>query len=346
MSDLPLQRDAEPPRSWTLAAERILADPGVVLVVGATDSGKTTFCKFLVRAGVGAGLRVAYVDADVGQSTVGPPGCLGWATVSEGADLEERGLWFVGAYSPARHLPEVVAGTQALVGRALRSGAELVVVDTTGLVQGWTGLQLKTAKAQVIRPRHLVLFTGKRELGPLPFVLSTLRGVRVHRLRIPPGVRRRSPDERRAYRAARFQEFFSRCRELTFDFPDLFLWGRSWYRPGKPLAESERVELQRRLQLTLARAEKWSGFTFVVRAAREFQQYAESAPVPRRAGVRFLPVDQWKGRLCAVEREPGDELAVGKLISVDFEGRKVRLLGKSYGKGRGRILRIGTEVPV
>jgi len=346
LADLSDRASLDVPPSWSLALRRILEAPGVVLVVGGTDSGKTTFCKLLARTGAEAGLRVSFVDADIGQSTVGPPGCIGWATVSKQGALTEKALWFIGTYSPAGHLPEVITGTRTLVARALRSKAELVVVDSTGLVRGWTGYQLKTAKAQILRPRHLAIFAGQKELGPLPLVLSTLRSVRIHRLRVPAGVRKRDPAERRAYRETRFREFFSECSELTFAFPDLFLWGRSWYRPGTPLTEAQRVELERRLQITLAHAERKESMTFVVRAARELERYAESVPAISRRGVRLLPVETWKGRLCAVEREPGDALAVGKLLSVDFKTRTVRLLGRRLARGRGRILKIGAEVPV
>ena len=51
-----------------------LARPGRVFVLGGVDSGKTTFTTRLAQAGLDAGLQVAVVDADLGQSTYGPPG--------------------------------------------------------------------------------------------------------------------------------------------------------------------------------------------------------------------------------------------------------------------------------
>jgi len=338
--------DLEIPPSWSQALRRIVENPGVILVVGGTSSGKTTFCKLLALDGVKAGLRVSYVDADIGQSTVGPPGCIGWAIVSTRGALREQALWFIGAFSPAGHLPEVITGTHALVDRALQHDSQLVVVDSTGLVRGWTGFQLKTSKAQLLRPRHLVLFRKKQELGPLSTVLSGLHGVRVHRLRVPAGVRERDTAERRAYREVRFREFLAGCSELSFPFPDLFLWGRNWFQSGVPLNQAERAELEQRLQMTLVHAERTAGLTFVVRASWQAERYAESVPASRQRGVRFLPIDAWVGRLCAVEREPGDAVAVGKLLSVDFRTRTIRLLGKRFTRGHGSLLRIGAKIPV
>ena len=42
----------------------------IVLVIGATDVGKSTFCRFLIERGVTSKLRVGFVDADVGQSQI------------------------------------------------------------------------------------------------------------------------------------------------------------------------------------------------------------------------------------------------------------------------------------
>ena len=51
----------------------IVHPQAVVLVIGSNDTGKTTYCRNLVEQGVSQGLKVGLVDADVGQSQVGPP---------------------------------------------------------------------------------------------------------------------------------------------------------------------------------------------------------------------------------------------------------------------------------
>jgi len=52
--------------------------PERVYVVGATDSGKTTLCRYLVDEAA-ARTRTAYVDCDTGQSRLGPPTTEGMA---------------------------------------------------------------------------------------------------------------------------------------------------------------------------------------------------------------------------------------------------------------------------
>ena len=47
----------------------------VMMLIGASDTGKTSFARKLVRAAVGAGKTAAYIDADVDKTTTGPPAC-------------------------------------------------------------------------------------------------------------------------------------------------------------------------------------------------------------------------------------------------------------------------------
>jgi polynucleotide 5'-hydroxyl-kinase GRC3/NOL9 len=59
---------------WQQAIDAILETtrrPLVVMVVGAVDTGKTTFCTCLARALFERGMKVAVVDADLGQSDIG-----------------------------------------------------------------------------------------------------------------------------------------------------------------------------------------------------------------------------------------------------------------------------------
>ena len=62
---------------WKKLAEKIILPNQRVLVLGASDVGKSTFCRFLVDYACASSMRVALVDADVGQSQIGPPTTIG-----------------------------------------------------------------------------------------------------------------------------------------------------------------------------------------------------------------------------------------------------------------------------
>ncbi len=72
--------------------ERLLADPGVVFLLGGIDSGKTTFGIEILKRAAAAGIPGALVDADVSQSTVGPPTTVGLKLIDPATELSRESL--------------------------------------------------------------------------------------------------------------------------------------------------------------------------------------------------------------------------------------------------------------
>ncbi|HEV3504720.1 MAG TPA: Clp1/GlmU family protein, partial [Actinomycetes bacterium] len=153
--------------------EQVLDDPGTVLLLGSMDSGKTTFARALLAGAVERGIPAAYLDTDVGRTTVGPPTTIGLKHVLEAKHLNDDelaladGLYFVGWVSAQFHLLPLIAGTAKLMNVARRDGAELVVVDTSSLISGVYGQILKYHKMEVTRPEYVIGFERGEELDPL-----------------------------------------------------------------------------------------------------------------------------------------------------------------------------------
>lgn len=105
MPDAPTIPPALPPE-WQpgLEALRALPEGGAALLLGATDRGKTTFAALAARILTSEIERVAVVDADIGQSEIGPPGTVGvaWALpeATRLRDLTPSATFFVGAFGP------------------------------------------------------------------------------------------------------------------------------------------------------------------------------------------------------------------------------------------------------
>jgi polynucleotide 5'-kinase involved in rRNA processing len=196
-----------------------LSAPGRVFVIGGVDSGKTTFTTRLAKAGVEAGLPVAIVDADLGQSTYGPPGTVGLKLPHEPSELEPGSapdaLAFVGAMSPRGHFLALVTGTAKLVMRAIEMGARLIIVDTSGLIDGVAGQVLKLTKAELCRPHHVVALAHGGELEPVVGVLERFLSVDVINLAVHPDIGMRSVDERATDRESRLAAFLG---------PEVFRW--------------------------------------------------------------------------------------------------------------------------
>jgi polynucleotide 5'-hydroxyl-kinase GRC3/NOL9 len=89
---------------------------GTIVVIGATDSGKTTFVRWLVAQLGRHHECVGWLDADVGQSTLGLPTTMNLAVVSQ--PLAEvpapDACFFVDNTSPRGHMLPAVVGAHKL----------------------------------------------------------------------------------------------------------------------------------------------------------------------------------------------------------------------------------------
>lgn len=183
-----------------------------VVLVGGLDTGKTSLSRNVLTAAVEAGRPAALLDADVGQKTVGPPATVTLKMVRSAADLEPGSLAvademsFVGSTSAQGHLLPVVAGVARLHRRAKDEGADLVVVDTSGLVSGITGQVLKYHKVELLEPDLVIGLQRGEELLPLLGVIQRFFPTQVvplgvHPDVVPTTVDRRADNRERAMRA-------------------------------------------------------------------------------------------------------------------------------------------------
>jgi polynucleotide 5'-hydroxyl-kinase GRC3/NOL9 len=195
--------------------DRLAEAGGVAVLVGGIDSGKTTLGRTIAVAGLHAGRTVAYLDADLGQKTVGPPGCVGLRMLRGEADLEPDAaadpdeISFVGATSPQGQLLPLVVGCGRMLARATELGADLVVVDTSGLVSGVYGQILKYHKIELLQPDVVIGLQRGEELSPVLGVIRRFFPTDVVTLPVSPEVRATSVDARAERRERALRRYFS-----------------------------------------------------------------------------------------------------------------------------------------
>jgi polynucleotide 5'-hydroxyl-kinase GRC3/NOL9 len=200
------------PASWAASARQIQRHAWrTILVIGATDRGKSTYCQYLSRQLLAAGDSVALVDADIGQKDIGPPGTitLGYPDAVRPLHRLQPAAWyFVGAVSPAEHMLPVIAGTRQLADAAQTAR---VIVNTSGFVYG-LGRQLKRRKIEALEPDVMVSLARGRELDAL---LAPYRHLRTLHLPPSPQARQKSRQQRRANREEAFRRYFIGARIVS-----------------------------------------------------------------------------------------------------------------------------------
>ncbi len=200
---------------------------GTLLVVGASDVGKSTFAQYLYGRLKKAARRVAYLDGDPGQGRLGPPATMTLTAEKIGGDgpFQQQGsVWrtFVGACSPLGHMLPMVVGAARLVGAAREAGIDVVVYDTTGLIdQNHGGTYLKLAKINLLRPSILFAIQRDRELDPLLRPLLSSRRLDVVKMPISPSAKSRDLPSRRAFRAEHFAQYFADAGAKILSWDDI-----------------------------------------------------------------------------------------------------------------------------
>ncbi|MGB8360939.1 MAG: Clp1/GlmU family protein [Acidimicrobiia bacterium] len=181
--------------------------PGVTMLIGGLDTGKTTLAIDAIRHAIDNGLTAVLVDADVGISTIGPPACVGLKVFAEERDFESLHvpdrLHFVGAITSTRLVLQQVVATAVMVEQARHLG-EVIVIDTTAVAAGVSGETLKYHKTELCRPDHVIALQRGEEMEPVVGMLRRFLDVEVTTAPTDPGLNPLGPDERAHMRAAAF----------------------------------------------------------------------------------------------------------------------------------------------
>jgi len=253
--------------SYQSVIDRIAQSGGVVMLVGGLDSGKTTMGRSVARSGLLAGRSVAFLDADLGQKSVGPPACVGLRMLQGESDLEPGAvpepdeIYFVGATSPQGQLLPLVVGTGRLLARARELGADLVVVDTSGLVSGVYGQLLKYHKVELLQPDVVIGLQRGEELDPILGILRRFFATDVVSLPVPAEVRSTSVEERASRREEAMRRYFAGSLQRWRLKPTVFM-------PALP-AVFDQAQLDRLLVGTSDGEGRYTGIGYLEHAPQE-----------------------------------------------------------------------------
>jgi len=204
------------PVSWREAASALteLAE-GTAVVVGGADAGKTTLCTFLANSLVRESRRVAVVDADIGQTDLGPPTTMAAGEVTRYAvslsQIEPSERLFIGFTSPGRVKGKVIRCVKRLV--ACHAGPEkLVIVNTDGWV---TGSEATAYKVQMLDELQPAITLGIGSAVDVSEILQA--GSRAALLASSPDtVKERTQVDRRELRALGYQKYLKGSTLKTF----------------------------------------------------------------------------------------------------------------------------------
>ncbi|HOU15387.1 MAG TPA: polynucleotide 5'-hydroxyl-kinase [Anaerolineae bacterium] len=210
-----------------------------ILIFGASDSGKSTFARYLYGRLATHHATVAFIDADIGQNSFGLPATLTLGVSREQGDRSFppaglRRINFVGNNTPVGSMLAVVTGLERLRRFARRAKVDALVIDTSGLVDPLHGgPNLKWAKVELFRPCTVVALARGQELEPVLTPLRHLPDVTLVELPVCDAVRPRTTEARRAYRAACYRACFASAQRLPLVYRQLAVFPDQDFTPGR-----------------------------------------------------------------------------------------------------------------
>lgn len=217
-----------PSKEWFEVLKRFEKRGRKLFVIGASDSGKTTFLLFILNSLLERGKRVGVIDFDIGQSRIGPPTTFGFGIAENKVEsldkITPEKLYFVGSVSPKGRLLQMLVGAEKLLREVEKHGLDYILIDTTGLVDGTIAEMLKEAKIEIVDPDFIVLFEEGMERENLikPFIHS---GKKIVRIKPSPYVIRRDREERIRYREEKFRDYFKNGKLIKVIFSEKNLLG-------------------------------------------------------------------------------------------------------------------------
>jgi polynucleotide 5'-hydroxyl-kinase GRC3/NOL9 len=342
------------PSAWQPALQAARAG-GTLLLIGAVDSGKSTLAAILANAAHESGRAAAVVDADVGQSSIGPPTCVGMAQLAGPIrsleDLHADAVDFVGTSSPTGHLLQCVSSATAMVRAAREAGAESVIVDTTGLIAGPHARALKSTKIRLLDPEVVIAVQAEEEIEHL--LAPYRRRERPHLLRLPPSrrVKERSREERAARRQSKLASYFAGGNSVSAEWDDLPMENTAWT-SGEVAPGHVRAHAEEHVAREVLHAERRADGLFLIVSGRADPQGLRTLAAGFGGSARAIDVAALDHLLVGLLGERGETLGLGLVEEIDFRARRFSIFTSvsDIGQARGirlgaiRVARDGTEI--
>ncbi len=106
------------PKEWKALTRRLKKSPipTIIMVIGTIDTGKSTLSHFLFKEFCMMSTLTALVDADLGQSVIGPPTTVGLSIKKGSKSIRSStSFCFVGSTSPRGHMIQAIVAVKKLV---------------------------------------------------------------------------------------------------------------------------------------------------------------------------------------------------------------------------------------
>jgi polynucleotide 5'-hydroxyl-kinase GRC3/NOL9 len=331
----------EPLDKWVYSIDSLLRRGcRSFMVLGQVDSGKSSLAALIANRGLLYGYQVGVIDADVGQADIGPPGCVSAAFVRNPIlwlrELSPDRIRFIGYITPQRAERRIMSAIVDLAYWLRGNGADVVVVDTDGWIQGVQSLEYKL-EAAYLAGIDAVVVIGDEKLYRMVSSSWSRRGCGVVLLDSPSVRRIRDRADRRSLRVEAYKRFLEPRRMREVDLDKISVFGSCFFM-GERLPDETARGFSSILRVHVLAASETYDTIYVVTIGQPDPVGVEKLSNALNKQVYILDLNNAKGALLGVIGPEGYEVAIGILEDIDFVGGRVKLATSYEGPITGLII--------
>ena len=151
---------------WQEIVNKILIEKfRTILLIGDTDTGKSSLATFIVNLALKKNLKPAVIDADMGQGDLAPPTAIG-GTIIENPITDLRNLGaqiyeFIGNTSPVGFEDVTINAIRQIV-KKIAIDSDICIINTDGYIHN-NGIDYKVKMAKKLRS-DLVVCLGEKSI--------------------------------------------------------------------------------------------------------------------------------------------------------------------------------------
>jgi len=306
------------------------------MVLGGVDSGKTSFCTYLINKALQENGKVAILDGDLGQSDIGPPCTVAYAFITKPItdlfNLQAKNAFFVGDTSPSGATSKVIEGLASLKKEISTSSPEFVVINTDGWIEGECAVNYKVQLAGELDPDVIFCIQQEEELTPLFNALEKFKKVAVES---PLAIRQRDTEKRRNLRELGYIKYLRNTKVQSLSLSWLKVEGNELFGTCKTrMSMRQSSQLYGLLGMKPLHLSELSDRVCVVIGRRRWidsenikkvEEFTKKKVVVTRKGEE-------EGLLAALYNAERKFLGVGVLQEIDYLRKTVKICTPVSGK--------------
>jgi len=343
------------PLSWIETANKALTCTKrcKTVILGDVDSGKTSFCTFLANIATSLGRKVCIIDADIGQTDIGPPTTMGLGLVTEPVfdlfTVKASEIFFVGATNP-RYIEKIVGdGVLYLIKKSEELDVDFLVINTDGWIQDEEAKQYKIRLLKRISPEIIIGIQFGDELKPILSTFNNADSIILY-LDAPSNLIKRTKNERRELREQGYRKYLKEGSTRVLSLKEIAI---EYVQTSttKTLKSEETSSLEQILNSRILYSEEHADYILLIST-----NYGSITEEKKRELENILrkpiQITDEKRSLAALFNKDNSFLGLGIIQNIDFYKQKIRLFTPCKDKisliklGRIKITAQGKELGI